>query len=162
MGELGGFINSQSYDNIIIGGDFNTDFNNLVFRTSLLNNFMVEHDLVAIDTAFSSLIGHTFERAHDDGQFTSWPDHFLINSAFASNFKVVKSLRFSTNLSDHHPLCADIVLDALPHAPINNHQSKRFFPKVNWDKVSLEQLSCYNVLVANNLPHLSSNNHFLH
>ena len=26
LGELGGFINSQSFDDIIIGGDFNTDF----------------------------------------------------------------------------------------------------------------------------------------
>ena len=80
LGELGGFINSHSFDNIIISGDFNTDFNNSSFRTSLLNNFVEEHDLVAIDTAFHPLIGHTYER--DDGQSTSWPDHFLTNSTF--------------------------------------------------------------------------------
>ena len=56
LGELGGFINSQSFDDIIIGGDFNTDFNNPSFRTFLLNNFMEEYDLVAIDTAFSPLL----------------------------------------------------------------------------------------------------------
>ena len=44
---------------------------------------MEEYDLVAIDTAFSPLIGHTYER--DDGHSTSWPDHFLTNSNFASN-----------------------------------------------------------------------------
>ena len=41
--------------------------------------------------------------------------------------------------------------DALPHAPTNNQQYSLFFPKLNW-----KQLSCYNILVANNLPHLSS------
>ena len=70
---------------------------------------------------------------------------------------MVKSLRYGANLYDHHPLCADIVLGVVPHAPINNHQSKQFFLKVNWDKVSPEQLSCYDVLVANNLPHLAPN-----
>ena len=36
LGELGGFINSQSFDDIIIGGDFNTDFNNPSFRRSMI------------------------------------------------------------------------------------------------------------------------------
>ena len=34
LGELGGFINSHSFDNVIIGGDFNTDFDNLSFTSS--------------------------------------------------------------------------------------------------------------------------------
>ena len=65
------FVGS-SFDNIIIGGDFNTDLDNPSFRTSLLNNFMVELDLVAVDTNFRPLVGHTYER--DDGHSTSWPD----------------------------------------------------------------------------------------
>jgi endonuclease/exonuclease/phosphatase family metal-dependent hydrolase len=79
---------------------------------------MEEHNLVSIDTAFRPLIGHTYER--DDGQSTSWPDHFLTNSAFASNFKVVKSLKLGAYLSDHHPLCADIILGTPPRASISN------------------------------------------
>ena len=76
---------------------------------------MEEHDLVAVDTAFHGLIGHTYER--DDGQSTSWPDHFLTNSTVASNFKVVKSLKYGANLSDHHPLYADITLTCLFQQP---------------------------------------------
>ena len=91
--------------------------------------------LVAIDTAFSPLIGHTYEC--DDGHSTSWPDHFLANSKFASKFKLIKSLKYGANLSDHHPHCADI--------------------KVNWGKVSPEQVSYFNDLVANSLPCLSPN-----
>ena len=110
---------------------------------------MEEYDLVAVDTAFGPLIGHTYER--DDGHSTSWPDHFLTNSSVASKFKLVKSLKYGANLSDHHPLCTDIILDAPPPASINNQHSRQFTPKVNWDKVSPEQVSCFNDLVANSL-----------
>lgn len=67
---------------------------------------------------------------------------------------MVKSLKHGTNLSDHHPLCADIILDAPLHASISNQQTRQSTPKVNWDKISPEQLSCFNDFV-NNLPCLS-------
>ena len=69
LGEISGFISSQTYDNIIIGGDFNTDFDKPTSRSSLLDSFMEEHNLVAVDTSFRDLIGHTYER--DDGYSTS-------------------------------------------------------------------------------------------
>lgn len=71
-------------------------------RSLLLDSFMEEHDLVAVDNSICEHIGHTYE--HDDGYSTSWPDHFLTNSEFASNFKSIKSLRCGSNLYDHHPL----------------------------------------------------------
>ena len=71
---------------------------------------------------------------------------------------MVKSLVYGANLSDHHPLYADIVLahDALAHTPTNaiTINLGNSFQKSNGTP---EQLSCYNVLVANNLPYLSPN-----
>ena len=40
---------------------------------------------------------------------------------------------------------------------ISNQQTSQFIPKVNWDKVTPQQFSCYNDFIAKNLPHLSTN-----
>ena len=65
LGELEGFINSQSFDNMVIGGDFNVDFDKPSFRKSSLTTFMDDHNNVAVDTSFRSIVGYTYER--DDG-----------------------------------------------------------------------------------------------
>ena len=45
LGELEGFISMQSFDNIIIGGDFNVDFSRDNHNHNLLLNFMLQNNL---------------------------------------------------------------------------------------------------------------------
>ncbi len=85
IGELEGFIETQSFDRIIIGGDFNVDFNRPSGRRDILSNFMSDHSLAADDSHYHHSIGLTYER--DDGSARSWPDHFLCDSATVCNVK---------------------------------------------------------------------------
>ena len=95
LGELSGSIDSQSFDQLLIGGDFNTNLYSDSCRCNLLNDFMLEFDLVSVDMHTS--ITHTYER--DDGLVTSWPDHFLASSSLACNISSVKTLQSGSTYS---------------------------------------------------------------
>ena len=73
LGEFEGFISTQSFDNIIIGGDFNVDSSCDNHSYNRLLNFMLQYNFARTDT--SSNIRFTYRR--DDHSVTSWPDHIL-------------------------------------------------------------------------------------
>ena len=68
LAELKGFVDSQSFDNLIITGDFNVDFHISSSRRDLLLTFMTGTNLCAVDLYFHDSINYTYER--DDGQVT--------------------------------------------------------------------------------------------
>ena len=49
VGELEGFINSQSCNSLLIIGDFNADFDRSSSNTTQLIDFMEEFNLVSVD-----------------------------------------------------------------------------------------------------------------
>ena len=73
LAELDGFLLSHSYDNIIICGDFNVDFNRGGRNCEHPRSFMHEHNFVCAD--MNSCIKYTYRR--DDHTSFSWPDHVL-------------------------------------------------------------------------------------
>ena len=62
LGELEGFIDSQSFDHILISGDFNVDFDKGGDNAQLLCTFMDDYSLVVADLNFRSAIHFTYER----------------------------------------------------------------------------------------------------
>ena len=56
LGELEGFIISQSFDSLLIAGDFNVDFGCNNPNTSQLLGFMAEYDLASVDLDYCSTI----------------------------------------------------------------------------------------------------------
>ena len=101
--ELDGFISAQSFDNVIICGDFNVDFSRNNHNTSCLTDFMDEYNLVRADT--SPHIQLTYRK--DDFSASSWPDHVL-------------TLRH--NVSNSGATCLDSVLfDLCFQAPLSVH-----------------------------------------
>ena len=72
--KLSGFIDSHTFDHLLIGGDPNTTLSIGSHCTTYLREFMVEHDLTCVDIQSNS-ITHTYDR--DDGLVTAWPNHFL-------------------------------------------------------------------------------------
>ena len=75
IAELMGLIDSVTFDNLIIAGDFNVDLFRASKRTDILLSFMTELNLCAVDLACYPRVTYTYE--HDNGKVTSWPDHIL-------------------------------------------------------------------------------------
>jgi len=55
LGELEGFIHSESFDSLLIAGDFNVDFDRVGHNTTQLLTFMSDYDLIAVDRHYQSL-----------------------------------------------------------------------------------------------------------
>ena len=147
LGELDGFIESQTFDHIVIGGDFNVDFNRPSGPLNLLSSFMTDHDLVAADSFFRHLISFSYER--DDGSCKTWPDHFLCDSF--SDFISICKVDSGSNLSDHHPLAATLSFNYSVSPPTPSHRlhdSERHLPKIAWHRATSDVLSAYCSLVS--------------
>ena len=74
LGELSGFIDSQSFDQLLIGSDFNTDLHSDSFKCNLL---MISCWSLIL------LVILLLPMQRDDGLVTSWSDHFLASSSLA-------------------------------------------------------------------------------
>ena len=138
LGELSGFIDSQAFDYLLIGGDFNTNLHFNTSRYNILKDFMLEYDLVCVD--LSTSITHTYER--DGGLVTSWPDHFLVNSSLAGYVSSVRTLQTGSNLSDHLPLYADLKYQ-LPLLSIPKTDHDNAANKVHWEYISNSEVECF-------------------
>ena len=111
IGELD-FIASVSFDHIIIGGDFNTDFGSKFFVPPSYLIFLQEHCYVCLDTLPSSSINHTYR--NDASGACSWIDHFICDDAFAAMAGSVALLYRGANLSNHVPITFTL------HLPVNS------------------------------------------
>ena len=78
--ELEGFLLTQTYDHVIIAGDFNVDFAKVSPNRSILECFMQAFDLVRGD--ISSDISFTYR--HDDHYSFCWVDHVICYLLFAT------------------------------------------------------------------------------
>ena len=79
LGELNGFVNSLTFDKIIIAGGFDVDFSRSNMFKNYLDSFMSVLNLVAVDTQREFDINFTYRR--DDDLVHSWPDHILTLSS---------------------------------------------------------------------------------
>ena len=157
LAELKGFVDSQSFDNLIIAGDFNVDFHTSSSRRDLLLTFMTETNLCAVDLYFHDLINYTYER--DDGQVTSWPDHILMLRHHCSLITGVTTIHSASNFSDHLPLTFSVEANLGPSysasysscisstAPTNI--------SVDWSRVTFDAVERYIATVQSTLPVLS-------
>ena len=156
LAELKGFVDSQSFDNLIIAGDFNVDFHTSSWRDLLLT-FMTETNLCAVDLYFHDSINYTYER--DDGQVTSWPDHIFTLRHHCSLITGVTTIHSASNYSHHLPLTFSIEANLGPSysasylscisstAPTN--------VSVDWSRVTFDAIEKYIATVQSTLPVLS-------
>lgn len=74
LGVLAGFIDTISFDHVLIAGDFNVDLDIPSDRSSLFINFLEEHSFICLDRLPLSRITHTC--VHNSGGHSTWIDHF--------------------------------------------------------------------------------------
>ena len=159
LSEIEAFIDSQSFDFLIIGGDFNVDFARASNNSLSLCDFMSSLNLSAVDCLFSSI---PFTYMRDDGSATSWVDHFLCSEQLVPSFSSISLGGSGLNLSDHQPLVAvfnrsfnitpnsaSVFSSSASASSFSASQSK---PSIAWHRASPVQISAYCDLVAHSLP----------
>ena len=148
LGEIEGSIGSQEFDVCLIVGDFNVDFSRGGSLKDMLCCFMSGFSLFACDLLYN--VDHTYER--DDGLVCSLIDHILCTQSFSHLVAEVHTLWSGSNLSDHHPLCFNLLTGCttVPHSPppssnISNSDC------ILWAKVSASDIENYQNIVGQRL-----------
>ena len=138
-GEIEGFIVSQQFDNIVLAGDFNVDFDRGGSLADLLLDFI---NIVACDLSY---IGFTYER--DDGLVRSWIDHIMCSQSLCPSITNVHISQSGTNISDHLPLFfnLDLPCSQSPSSSTSKPVS------INWSKASPSQIADYQDLISEKL-----------
>ena len=153
LGELDGFIHSHPCDVVIIVGDFNIDFDRRNHVTSLLCDFMSDHDVVSCDLCFRDDVMFTYE--HDDGHSRSWIDHVLCSQSFSSIISNVRAIHSGSVLSDHSPLLFSIKADFTP-VTISDPVPTTNQCRVNWTRVTQSHIDKYCSMVSQRITSLPS------
>ena len=128
---------AQTYDHVIIAGDFNVDFTKPSPNRMVLQCFMQDFDLDRGDA--HSDISFTYRR--DDHLSTSWVDHIVCSSAIVNNFNSINTQDSIDNFSDHVPMFFTLKLSNLSphyiHLPTDqtNSTTDPLPSRINWNNI---------------------------
>ena len=152
LGEIEGFIDSVSFDHLVIGGDFNVDFSVPSTRTSCLSDFVSDKALVCVDQLPASSIEYTY--FSDANNSISWLDHFFCDSTLASLTLSISPLLYGSNLSDHIPI--SVIFDIRPSSlPVKSSEVSAIHSQIvstNWALVDNSHVEQFLASIDSNLP----------
>jgi len=122
---------------VIIGGDFNVDFDRDWANTSALRDFCTELNLYLVTDHISNAIDYTY---HFAMQRFHCVDHFIVSEQLL--FESVCSVTVDhspDNTSDHDPICMQLRFTVQRLSA----QPRSFVPKVAWNKAKPQNLKDY-------------------
>ena len=141
LSDVNDTANNNNVTRIIIGGDFNTDFQRKrSSHTKSLSTFMKDECIECPDENIEEGFSHTFESKSDGTR--SNIDHFLLTNNLHVNVVKYKVIHDGHNLSDHCPISIslsltgeqDRVLQALP---------LKQGTRLSWDKTTEDNVKAY-------------------
>jgi len=125
---LHSLLENNDVSHVLIGGDFNVDFNRDWVNTSVLRNFCKECNLYPVDDHGSNTVDYTY---HFVMQRFHCVDHFIVSEQLfleaVCNISVDHSL---DNTSDHDPIGMQLLFNMQRFSA----QPRSFVPKVAWHK----------------------------
>ena len=133
MSDLSNFCSNESYDEILIMGDFNCDPNKGRFFKEF-DYFSRQHSLYMSDIEKLPPETYTYI-SQNSSAVTSWLDHILSSKAdIVNNVHVMYGFSFD----DHIPVSMGVVIPVANLDPVtNNNTSNRvYYESILWDKLS--------------------------
>jgi exonuclease III len=137
LDDINSILSDTDAMHIIIGGDFNVDFNRVRSPcTALLMSFIDEENLVCTGNNRTDET-HSFTSKIDG--YNSLLDHFLVSTNL---FEYVNDYHIDSdgdNLSDHLPVCISLNLPAL----YIEKQTVCDYTKLKWHEATVGNISNY-------------------
>ena len=142
--EISGLCGSSCYDNIIIGGDFNTDFS----RRQSLHTVSLEHFLSEEELRCARDLENSTEFTYESTTGNrSNIDHFFVSSNLLSHQMECKTQHDADNFSDHGVLSLTMPLT------VDNTHPATSVPQVRlkWDEADATSLDDYQSKLSRSL-----------
>ena len=121
-------------ESVIIGGDFNVDFNRRCIGSQLLNEFMQSLNLVLCDNVVVNGVESVITYRGPSGLGGSFIDHFCMSKSLHADIVSSCVIDSGDNLSDHLPLCISLCLHDSYRV---NMQPEMPNTRLRWDKADL-------------------------
>ena len=131
-------IEQHPNHSIIIGGDFNTELNNVSPFDSYWSELMKKFNLSSCDHL---LPPNSFSYHHEALDHKKLNDHFIISNSLSESFSNHKIIDDGENLSDHRPIVITLsssIQEFVPECSSNNQA-----PKLKWEKLTYTQIENY-------------------
>ena len=128
---------------VILGGDFNVDFNRNFNNTTLLSDFCKRCNLISTDFHTNSTIDFTF---NFNNERFSIIDHFIVSESLLKlSIDSVCAIHEVDNLSDHEPLLGMFKFsNELVSLSAARNYSKRF----SWYKATKQNICDFQICVS--------------
>jgi exonuclease III len=138
LNDIRSVLSDFDMHSVVIGGDFNVDFNRVCCGRQIIRDFMQSLDLVLCDdmiTSDNNAASH-FTYGYPNGLGSSHIDHFCISTSLQSDAISSFIVDSGDNMSDHLPICISLCLDdSIVLKPSkSNFANYRF----RWDKTNLD------------------------
>jgi len=135
---------------IILGGDFNVDFNGNFNNTTLLSGFCKRCNLVSADFHTDSSIDFTF---NFNNERFSIIDHFIVSeSLFKFSIDSVCVIHEVDNLSDHEPLFG---LFQFSNEPVSVSTARHYSKCFSWYKATKQNICDFQICVSTELSNIN-------
>ena len=145
LSEMNNILAEETFDHILIGGDFNCDPEKGRFFHEA-SKFSKENALLFGDILNLPIDSYSYISENSICS-TSWIDHFLISdSNVLGNFVIL----YGATFADHIPIQCELFLpcDIQPKPqPLIDNNNNRFL--VEWSKCSTDDKNCYSLLLDN-------------
>ena len=126
---------------IILGGDFNCEFDKGDARSKLLTEFKDTLHLYCPESHPFHNVQYTYINTQNQ---TSFIDHFFVNYDLSSKVTSFYSLDDGDNLSDHCPIIIEIEID-YSRSKLESYSCASDYHnfKVCWEEATSDQIICY-------------------
>ena len=150
--EIKRIVDECEFDHMILGGDFNADFNRNSKFVSMVKDFIEKIDLERSWSLFPADFTHVSEI--ESKTYTSLIDHFFWNNNLSESVVDAGVIHVPENMSDHSPIFCKIKL-SLINAVMEkkSHGLKNTIPK--WNKANEEQKENYNIILSRKLEQIN-------
>ena len=136
LAEISQLTHSYSDANVIIMGDWNTDFTRNNHYNTLLNSFLDSDELVAAYHHNNNNINFTY--ISPDGLNRSYIDHLILDKNIYEQLTTYKTFNDGNNTSDHLPILASF---SVPQLSIVNATSGPPRSTLDWSKATQQHIT---------------------
>lgn len=137
--DLEALICINDHDDIVIAGDWNTDFNRNTAQTRYLRQFMETINVKCSFDHINSIKEDTFYSFNNNG--SSCIDYFMLSEELYNNVFTSNVVWEGINLSPHQPV--SVCLDVAYTCEDVMVEKSTFIPKHSWCKASHEDIELY-------------------
>ena len=145
LAEIEKILDNNTYDDCIIGGDFNFDISRNSWFVNMIKQFLVKTNLISVWEKFDIDYTHV----HTDMKSLSTIDHFFVNQRLLDSIQDAGPVHLGDNLSRHSPImikiCLPVIKDKVdsPRAPLNRRPA--------WYKATQADVDLYRTLLTEKL-----------